>query len=484
MAREILISVDPVETRAALVAGGALVQLRIAPTAPAPEDQGRDGAAPAGVGGVETGDIILARVVKHVAAIDAVFCEIGAGRAGFLPLSDARMAGLAVHEGAAIVLQVAKPPASEKGAKLTANVTLAGRLLVAVPRKEGVSLSKRITDAAERARLTAALEAPGPDGMGFVVRTSAFGASAEALQQEAGMLRATWAEISTAAAAARPPQRLHRAPEPALRAVRDWLGSDVTAILCDDAATARRIATDPGTAPLLRPWAQPKGLFAAYGIEDMIEGLLRPRVRLPGGGWITIEATEALTAIDINSGEARGPDAQATARAVNLAAAAAIGREIVLRGLGGLIVIDAIHTADPQGPAAMVPVLAAALSEGKAPFDIATLDAFGIVAITRRRGEGGLGALLTEPCPGCTGGRRLTAAAIAARALRRVAGEASARPSDAISLRVHPDVAGWLAANDAAIAPWLDSRGLAADGHGRLRVVADPALSRDGFDAG
>jgi ribonuclease G len=430
MIDEILINIGLTETRVALVEGGRLVELGVY----------RDGHD------TMVGDVYLGRVDKVVPGMQAAFVDLGLNRAGFLAAADAAVLGAdplvtpsieqVVRDGDSVLVQVSKDPIGDKGPKVTADVTFAGRALVYTPLSPTLAVSRRIADLNERERLLALAGGLREDTDGFILRTVAAGAEADVLVAEAAGLRQLWRELESRIAEARTkgkrPCRLHRDLEPVIRALRDHGGLGVGSIRIDDGEALTQARTYIGRcSPLLAgrlAWHRGPGpLFARHNIEAQIEAALRPRVRLPSGGEITIQATEGLTAIDVDSGSyVSGRDQGETCRVINLEAAAEIARQLRLRAIGGLIVIDFIHMNDPATIADVQAAFAQALADDPAPIRVAGMSELGLVEMTRRRVREPLAHLLTECCPTCDGdGRVPTFATALAELLRAIEREAA-----------------------------------------------------------
>lgn len=445
MIDEIVISSGLRETRIALLAAGRLQELEIRHAA---DD-------------TYLGRVYLARVGRIVPGMQAAFIEFGAARSGFLAARDVRHgvrenapppgdeAAISelLQEGQAILVQVVKEPIADKGARLTMDLTLPGRYLAFRPFRLGTSLSRRIEDEAERARLLALGDTIAGEEGGFILRTAAEGADGETLQAEAHQIRDLWRRIKDRAGGAEAPALLHRDDDPVIRSLRDHLYPDVEQVLFDNVDALSR-ARDYAAEAL--PWAHDRlllcdsdeALFERHDIEADIEAALEARVALPGGGSISIESTEALTAIDVNSGRFMdGRDPEETALATNLEAAAEIARQLRLRAIGGIIVIDFIHMNGPGNVAQVLSTFDAALAEDKAPTRRSEMSAFGLLEMTRRRVREPLAALLTEPCVHCYGQeRRLTARAIADHLLRRAEREARASKGGRMYIAAAPEV--------------------------------------------
>jgi ribonuclease G len=381
----VLINRGPGETRVALLSAGRLVELLMA----------REGAESV------AGNVYLGRVEGVKKGIEAAFVDIGLGRSGFLALPEARPTGSDandsigdyVNEGDAVLVQVLRDPTEDKGAKVTTHVNLAGVNLVFRPGQIGVNISRRIEDEAERDRLTAAIEAMAPDGGGFIVRTAASGVAEEVLEAEAKALAARWQEIRLRRANVKAPSALSVEPGPALRALRDH-GPGLEKIIADDPDTLNEIrvfcdAELPALSGVLEAHQAGQGgkqaLFEAFGVEEQIDAALSPAVALPGGGSLIISQTPALTAIDVNTGGADSGSKEQTAFDVDLQAAAEAARQIRLRNISGLIVVDLVPVRDPGHKAEVLGAIRAAVAGDPLGPHVIGYTAMGLVEMTRPR---------------------------------------------------------------------------------------------------
>lgn len=383
MIDEIIASRDDAGLRIALREAGRLMELLT-----------EDGEAPGAVG-----DVILGRVATVMKGMDACFVEIGAERAGFLSLA-ARGADRdgppPVHEGEAVLVQVTKAAQAGKGAGLTRNVSIAGRYLVLTPNQGGVKVSRRIGDEAARARLETVVAGLIEGDEGFILRTAAADAGADALAADAAQLRARWAEIRRDMEASQVPCRLHAEGTGLGRALRDRAHDALRRIVVDDARDAEDAAAFcdeylPGSPVKVELWEEADPVFEALGIEDDIDDALEPTVSLPCGGTLIIEETHALTAIDVNTARNTGRSGHAaTVRATNLEAADEIARQLRLRSLGGMTVIDFVHMDDADDRAAVLAAFNAALGQDPAFIRATGFSELGLVELARRRGAGPL----------------------------------------------------------------------------------------------
>lgn len=402
------------------------------------------------------GDVFLGRVKKVIPAMEAAFVDIGAERDGFLALPEARphqhMGGEAprdrisdyVHEGEAILVQVLAAARDNKGPKLSRRISVTGAFLVLTPGDPGIRISKRIRDDAERNRLRALLSKHLDGDEGCVVRSGVSGAGEKTVQAEVDLLRGRWGEMQDRAKDAAPPVLVSGdVPAPVQFLTENGHGG-LAKIIVDDPATAKLVEDE-----LNHLRALPKGgverhptagdVFETTGIADEVAALLNPQVRLAGGGSIIIEDTAAVTTIDINAGsagEGKGGRAKDMALATNLEAMKEIARQMRLRNLAGLIVIDIISMTGKDAPGRVVTALKEALAHDPAGPQVLGTTKGGLLEVTRPRRRPPLSTQILAPCPVCRTGHAEAPLSIGYRALDRVLAEVWAQPSLIPSLRV------------------------------------------------
>ena len=465
---EILIDAQPGETRIALIEDGRLAEVEVA----------RRHAHSA------VGDIYLGRADAVLPALDAAFMDIGLERPGFLALPEARPHGAEggndgigdyVGEGDKVLVQVQRDPFQDKGAKLTTHITLPGAVLVMTPGRPGIGVSRRIAGEAEHGRVRARLEDLAGDG--FIARTAAAEASMEAIGRDLAALRDTWAEIVTKRASAKAPARLHGELDPVLRWLRD-AGVPERIVIDDQGALARARAyverLRPELANRLYRHSGSGPLFEAHGIEEQIDAALDPTVALPGGGAIIIEETRALTAIDVDTGAggSRG-GRKGAALSTNVEATLEIARQVRLRNLAGLLVVDFVSMRRRPHQSRVLDALRQALAPDPCSPQVSGFTRLGLVEMTRRRGRPSLAQVL---CGRDSVVPLKSALTVAFDVLRAVGREARAMPGAALGVTAAPDVIEALegAAGDALAA--LELR------LGRpLGLTPDPACQREGF---
>ena len=409
----------------------------------------------AGAQPAQAGDVFLGRVKKVAPAMEAAFIDIGQAREGFLGLSDARpqqqMGRSAVRdrisdyvrEGEAVVVQVQAEARDDKGAKLSRRISVTGSLCVLTPGDPGVRVSKRIADDVERNRLRTAITGALADGNGCVLRSGAAGASAAALKGEVELLRARWGELQERAAAQRPPARLSADDLAVVQFLTESGVAGIAKIVVDDAAMAAALGEELEKLGVAVPDGVERHLgntdvFEALGVADEVADLLDPTVALKSGGSIIVEETAALTAIDVNAGSGRGAD---LALSTNLEAVAEVARQIRLRNLAGLIVVDLMAlkgqgTSKEKGALGrIVTAMKEAVAHDPAgPHVLGTTKA-GLLEITRPRRRAPLSQQLLDPCPLCPTGRAEAPLTVGLRALERVLAEVWAAPALVPALR-------------------------------------------------
>ncbi|HLY53056.1 MAG TPA: ribonuclease G [Steroidobacteraceae bacterium] len=415
MSTEIWVNVAPRETRAAVLENGVLQEIHI-------ERTGRRGLV---------GNLYKGRVSRVLPGMQAAFVEIGLERTAFLHAADIARAGgeetLAgalpsampppedirnlLNPGDDVLVQVIKDPIGTKGARLTTFVALPSRYLVYLPRGLGVGVSARIEDETERARLKATLTAlVGDDGGGgYIVRTAAQGVGGGQLSEDMAYLARLWDHVRARAAEAAPGSVVHEDLPLSLRVLRDELSREVSRVLVDSArehAAMQAFATAfvPAAAPLIELYAGPRPIFDLNGIEEEIMRALDRKVPLKSGGHLVIDQTESMTTIDVNTGAYVGHrNLEETIFRTNLEAAVTIARQLRLRNLGGIIIIDFIDMHDEPHRRAVLTALERALAGDRAQTHIVSLSPLGLVEMTRKRTRESLAHLLCAPCPGCEG---------------------------------------------------------------------------------
>lgn len=370
----------------------------------------------------QVSDIYLGTVENVIPGIDAAFVNIGnSERNGFIHVTDlgplrlkksaAAITELLVPQQKALV-QVMKEPTGNKGPRLTGNITLPGRYLVLMPYGKGVKLSRRIKDEHERSRLRALAILIKPPGMGLLIRTEADGKAEEAIMEDLEFLQKQWETIQYQANYAKPPILLNRDDDFIQRVLRDTYSAEVNTIVVDSSSGVKRIKQQlanwsSGRSPqgvFIDSHKEPQPILDYYRVSAAVREALKPRVELPSGGYIIIEPTEALTVIDVNSGSfTRSATARETVLWTNTEAATEIARQLRLRNIGGVIVVDFIDMDSHRDKIKLLEHFNNSLKGDKARPQIAQLSELGLVELTRKRQGKNIYELFGQTCHTCGG---------------------------------------------------------------------------------
>ncbi len=368
--------------------------------------------------------------------------------------------------GQEIIVQIAKEPLGKKGARITSHVALPGRFLVYMPTVDHIGVSRKIGSAEERARLRRLLgEMKGLYPGGFIVRTAAGGATDEEIRSDVEFLGRTWNEIKQRSEQRKAPAILHRDLNLVERILRDHVSGDYSAIWIDNEDEYAKVVEfvgrfQPRLVNRVKLYTKEAPIFEEFGIQQEIDKSLRPKVWLKSGGYIVINHTEALVAIDVNTGKFVGRGStrlEDTIVKTNIEAVKEIVRQIRLRDLGGIIVIDFIDMEERRNRDQVMRALDEALSADKAPSKALPFNEFGLVAITRKRTKQALERVLCQPCPYCTGSGMVKSLPticyeIQAEA-RKMAPEID---SQSITLRVHPEIGKALKTRESSLVEELE----------------------------
>jgi len=356
-----------------------------------------------------------------------------------------------LRTGQEILIQVTKEALGSKGPRVSTQIALPGRVLVFLPTGSCRSISRRITSDEESGRLTELLRNLPGEG-GFIARTAAAGTGSAVLEREARQLRLCWEDLRKAAEEAPAPSCLHRQDGLVLKTLRDLAASDLERIVVDDEATLRSCRDwveelIPGMGPAVQSHGGTEEIFEAFGIERELEKALRRRVWLPSGGFLFIQPTEALVAIDVNTGKFVGERRfEETALKTNLEAAREAVRQIRLRDLGGILVIDFIDLEEEESRRTLVATLEEALKSDRARSRMLQMSDFGLVQITRQRLKKGLEGLLRRSCPTCRGTGRVKNAETVRFQIQRELKKMVPLLERGVVIRAHPEVAGLMEA--------------------------------------
>ncbi len=454
MSKEIIVQVEKDETRAAVMEDDQLVELYM-------ERPVRQRLA---------GNIYKGRVENVLPGMQAAFVNIGLEKNAFLYVSDAvssRNNGEddeilesiknvsikdVLHQGQPLLVQINKEPIGTKGARVTTHITLPGRYLVLMPDVEYVGVSRRIENDKERERLKGIAEKARPKGMGLIVRTVAEGKDEDELVQDAKFLARLWKKIRGKEKNASPPALLHRDLGLIERMIRDILSSEVDRFVIDSKNEYERVLD---LVEIISPELKNRielfnlrdgNIFDAYGIEQEIEKATKRKIWLKCGGYIVIDRTEALTAIDVNTGKYVGSTSLAsTVLKTNLDAAVEIARQIRLRNIGGIIVIDFIDMDTTADQDKVLGALEEALKKDRVKANILGITQLGLVEMTRKKSAQGLEDMMFRLCPCCEGkGKVLSEETMSKKVEREIRKVLKHSVIEALLIEVHPSVAGLL----------------------------------------
>ncbi len=462
--KELLINVEPMETRVAVLEDGAFEEFYVERSSPAPL----------------LGNVYKGKVTSVVPGIRAAFVDLGIGKNGFLyltdivgptpdveeavsmeggrpnaaPLTGSQMPRIQdlVRVGQEILVQVIKEPLGTKGPRLTTHLTLPGRFLVLMPMDATTGVSKRIEDPKERDRLRTLLkELRPPADLGLIVRTAAHGATRRQLSRDLRFLVSLWKRIKGRSVRASAPSLIHEEYNLTLRLVRDNLTEDVNKIVVDSKEEFQKIQrflaqTEPHMRSRVELYRQDVSLFEKRGLEREIERIYNRKVELPSGGTVVIEQTEGLVAIDVNSGKFTGRrNLEETAFITNMEAAKELTRQIRLRDLGGILIIDFIDMNAQSHRQKVFNILQNALRKDRAKTNLIFLSEFGLVQMTRQRVRRSLESLSFQECPTCQGrGMIRSVLTVSINALRQIRKAFQTSKKQTVEVTAHPDLASRL----------------------------------------
>lgn len=437
MSDEILVNITPQETRVAVMEQGVVQELHIERTS--------------SLGKV--GNIYNGRVIRVLPGMQSAFIDIGLDRAAFLHVADIwgfrqgegedKSIQKLLHEGENILVQVIKDPISTKGARLSTQISIAGRMLVYLPQESNIGISQRIEDEAERDLLREKLQKiiSADDKGGYIVRTMAETASENDLQTDIKYLHKQWLKIQEKFSVTTSSTLIYQGLNLSHRVLRDFVADDTARILVDSRETFQKMATFAhdymiNVKDRLEHYAGKRPLFDLNGVEDEIEKSLARRVSLKSGGYLIFDQTEALTTVDVNTGGFVGTrNFDDTIFKTNLEAAQVIARQLRLRNLGGIIIIDFIDMENEEHKNAVLTEFKKTLLKDRTRMTVNGFTALGLVEMTRKRTRESLAHTLCEPCPTCQSrGEVKTAQTICYEILRELLRES--RQFDAREFRI------------------------------------------------
>ena len=486
MTKDLIVSSTPQETKVALLEDGAVAEFFI-------EREAHRGVV---------GNIYKGRVTRVLPGMQSAFVDLGLERDAFLYVADVfeeldenlltpeeqvRHAPIEdrLREGEEVLAQVVKEPLGTKGARITTHVSLPGRYLVFMPTVEHVGVSRKIVDEEERRRLKSMLKEIRQErgGGGFIARTAGLGRSREDFERDARYLTRTWDEVRAVSCREAAPARLHHELGLVQRLLRDLLSDDIASIRLDSERDYQR------TLDLVRE-LQPEmaarvhrfdrgNVLEEHGVSAALERAMRSKVWLDSGGYIVINQTEALVAVDVNTGRYTGKKKlEETILKTNLEAVKELVGQIRLRDLGGIIVVDFIDMEERKSRQKVMATLEQELRRDRSPSKLLSVNEFGLVILTRKRVKQSLERILCQPCPYCVGSGMIKSVATVCSEIydevRKLAGDLRGQP---LLLRVNPEVARALAGEEAGVLKDLSQ--LVGE---EILVQGDPLLHQEQFD--
>jgi len=496
MTKEIIVNSSPFMTRVAILEDGELSEILV-------EDKEKKSIV---------GNIYKGRVNRVLPGMRSAFVDIGLAKDAFLYVTDvtesladydfeeaieggnkrkrrsSRYRSPSIDEllkpGQEILVQVAKEPLGTKGARITAYLTLAGKYLVLMPAIDHLGVSRKIKSAEERSRLRKLLSRIKKRGVGLIVRTAGEGKELSDFKPDFKYLLHTWEEIKKRADKAKPPALLYEEPDVFLKVLRDIFSPEFSALIVDTEEDYQRAVEfleqfQPQLLPKVKLYIREKPIFEELGVEPQIEKALENRVWLKSGGYIVINETEALVAIDVNTGKYVGrTDLEDTVFRTNLEAAREVARQLRLRDLGGIIVVDFIDMEKRAHQQELLRLLETELSRDRSQSRLLPLKEFGLVAITRKRVKESLGQLLCQPCSHCKGLGRIKATNLICHQILTDLAKLKGRLSgDTIIIRAHPSVISYLKERKEKVLSPMEKELEAV-----LLLKEDPLLHEEQFD--
>jgi len=496
MQNEIIINSDPGETRVAIIERGQFSELFIE------RDHGRS----------VVSNVVKGRVTRVLPGMQAAFVDIGLEKAGFLYVGDyfAHNTGKGpngdppdrprrrgrngssrsqpkieqlLSEGQEIVVQIAKEPIGTKGARITSHISIAGRHLVLTPWAKRVGVSRRIDSDKERRRLREIVERLRPKDVGFIIRTAGDGVREADLEADIRYLTSAWEEIQTRNETATAPAVLYREPDLPLRMVRDFANPETKRVVIDSnegheklQTFVERFVADPK--PKIEHYIETMPVFDALGLESQIHANLERKAWLKSGGYLIIDQSEALTAVDVNTGRYIGKrDLEETVLKTNLEAVKEVVHQLRFRNIGGLIIIDLIDMESLENREKVYRALHEALRHDKARTNILKISELGLVEMTRKRTRENLVQMLCEPCAHCEGRSYvLSRESVAFRVLREIRNDLPRFCGRQIAVTVAPQVAEVLLRDSKALTELGEELGR------ELEVRARPGLHQEQFE--
>ena len=399
--KSIIVNIDPEETRMAILDGEELLELAVERSQSVPL----------------VGNIYKGRVQNVLPGMQAAFVDIGCDKNAFLYIGDGLPKDMLesvpqnakIHIGQNIPVQIVKDSAGSKGPRATTHLTIPGRNVVLMPTADYIGISRRIEDEVERNRLKAIAERACPEGMGLIIRTVAAGQPETALLQDIQYLVRLWQSLMARHKVSPPPTLLYRDADLVIRIVRDYFTDDIGAMIVDNKEVYQRVCDlvqyiSPKLVERVKLYTGNRPIFQEYHVEEEIENIGKREVELKSGGFIVIDKTEALTVIDVNTGKFVGQANLAdTVFQVNIEAAKEIAKQIRLRDIGGIIIIDFIDMETQSQKQQLLQLLEEKAKADKTKTNVVDITSLGLVEITRKKSRQNIESMIYSECPCCHG---------------------------------------------------------------------------------
>jgi len=495
LGKELIINSGRHETRIALLEDGNLVEFYI--------ERGSDTAL--------MGNIYKGRINRVLPGMQAAFVEIGLEKAAFLyvadVISDAKIIGQRMEsnedltagtelrpeisspiedmltEGQEILVQITKEPIGTKGARVSSHLSIPGRHLVYMPDSSEIRISRKIEDEDERKRLAETVSSAMPDEGGFIIRTASAGAEKGEIEADMSFLLKQWEEVKIRGKKMSPPSLLYQDIDLTLRSIRDIIAIDVDKIVTDSPESHKNILSFinkvmPKVKERVSLYTGDDPIFDRFGIEMEIDEMLSEKIWLKSGGYIIIQATEALTAIDVNTGRFTGKkNLEETILKTNLEAAKEIGYQLRLRNLGGIIIVDYIDMVKQESRDKVYLAMQEAMKKDRAVYRISEISELGLLEMTRKRIRNSIAKVMCTPCEYCDGrGYLKSRESISYEILRNIEKEASSFRGDDIKIHVHPEISDILLHGLAD-----DIAEIEKEGNLRISVNTNPSLHLEDY---
>lgn len=452
------------------------------------------------------GNIYKGRVANVLPGMQAAFVDIGIEKNAFLFIKDAvnykmpdggGKANISISEilkvGEEILVQISKEPSGTKGARVTTHITLPGRYIVLMPTIDYIGISRRIENEEERSRLKSIVEGIKPEGMGIIIRTEAEGKNRDDFIEDINFLSGLWSKICTDSARSAAPKMIHKDMDIIYRSIRDIFNRDTSKIIVNDRIVQKRAEEiveffSPQSKDMVEYYDGSVNIFDFYGIEGKIEKALSNKVWLKNGGYIIIDQTEALTSIDVNTGRYTGASSlKDTVLLTNIEAAKEIARQLRLRDIGGIIIIDFIDMDSVEHNNMVLEELKSELKKDRTKSSVLEVTQLGLVEMTRKKMAKRLSSIMQEECPICQGnGRVLNEESVVKKLERELSRVFKETDADAVLAEINEAIARYISINGSNYIKYVEEnynkkviiKGLASLGFSEINIKSTGSIKK------